>query len=59
MAAKYYLVRYIDGRNGNIKDWGTWDDPEDEEFKGHLDNVIKHIHGMKGEIVDITVLEEE
>ena len=55
MAAKYYLVRFIDGRDGLIKDWGTWDDPEDIEFKGKLDLVLKHIHSKQGEIVDITV----
>lgn len=59
MASKYYLVRFIDGRDGLIKDWATWDDPDNEELKGHLDFVIKAIHSHKGEIVDVSILEEE
>lgn len=56
---KYYLVRYIDSRSGLIKDWGTWDDPEDEEYRGHLDTVIKHIHAINGVILDISIIKEE
>ena len=57
--AKYYMVNFIDGRDGKVKDWGTWDDPNNPDLRGNLDKIIKVIHAARGEITDISVIEEE
>lgn len=56
---KYYSVNYIDGRNGLEKNWCTWDDPNREDYRGHLDTILRYIHLFNGEILSIDIIEEE
>ena len=55
---KYYSVQYLDNRDGLVKDWCTWDDPNNEEYRGHLDLIIRAIH-THGTVLDVSIIEEE